>query len=59
MSVNFTGHGEFKVAHLLCQWWSEDTKLQAEQYSLKVQEFTDLVNKFEEVIFFVSFEHSM
>ena len=59
MSVNSTGHGEFKVAHLLCQWWSEDTKLQAERYSLKVQEFADLVNKFEEVIVFVRSEHSM
>jgi len=57
--VNSTGSREFKVAHGLYQWWSEDTKLQAEQHSLKLQELADLVNKFEEVIVSGSFEHSM
>lgn len=57
--INSTGHKEFKVAHGLYQWWSEDTQLQAERYSLNVQEFADLVNKFEEVTVSDSSQHSM
>lgn len=55
--INSTGPREFKVAHGLYQWWSEDTQLQTEQYSLNVQEFADLVNKFEEVTVSGSSQH--
>lgn len=57
--INSTGATEFKVNHGLYQWWSEDTQLQAEQYSLNVQVFADLVSKFDEGTVPRSSQHSI
>ncbi|KAH9296878.1 hypothetical protein KI387_028560 [Taxus chinensis] len=47
--VNGGGGKEFRFSHGLHQWWSEETVVKIEHYSLDVPEFVDRVNEFAEV----------